>query len=88
MELGGHAPFIVCEDADVEAAAALVCTLKFLNSGQVCASPSRFYVHDAVFDLFSRRFTELTRQLKVGDGFDPTSQMGPLANARRLMIAD
>lgn len=86
MELGGHAPFIVCADADVEAAAALACALKFRNAGQVCASPSRFYVHDDVFDLFSRRFTELAEQLKVGDGFDPASQMGPLANARRLMM--
>lgn len=86
MELGGHAPFIVCADADVEAAAALACALKFRNAGQVCASPSRFYVHDDVFDLFSLRFTELAVQLKVGDGFDPSSQMGPLANARRLMM--
>ena len=86
MELGGHAPFIVCEDADIEAAAALACALKFRNAGQVCAAPSRFYVHDAVFDRFSQRFTELAGQLKVGDGFDPASQMGPLANARRLMM--
>ncbi|PYY72329.1 NAD-dependent succinate-semialdehyde dehydrogenase [Pseudomonas jessenii] len=86
MELGGHAPFIVCADADVEAAAALACALKFRNTGQVCASPSRFYVHDDVFDLFSQRFAELAMQLKVGDGFDPSSQMGPLANARRLMM--
>ncbi|VVN65800.1 NAD-dependent succinate-semialdehyde dehydrogenase [Pseudomonas fluorescens] len=86
MELGGHAPFIVCEDADIEAAATLACTLKFRNAGQVCAAPSRFYVHEAVFAPFSQRFTELAEQLKVGDGFDPTSQMGPLANARRLMM--
>ncbi|RII74306.1 NAD-dependent succinate-semialdehyde dehydrogenase [Pseudomonas monteilii] len=84
MELGGHAPFIVCADADVEAAAALACGLKFRNAGQVCASPSRFYVHDAVFESFSLRFSELANQLKVGDGFDPATQMGPLANARRL----
>lgn len=84
MELGGHAPFIVCADADLDAAAALACGLKFRNAGQVCASPSRFYVHDAVFEAFSRRFAELAGQLKVGDGFDPASQMGPLANARRL----
>lgn len=86
MELGGHAPFIVCEDADVEAAATLACILKFRNAGQVCAAPSRFYVHEAVFAAFSQKFTELAGQLKVGDGFDPTSQMGPLANARRLMM--
>ena len=84
MELGGHAPFIVCADADIEAAAALACTLKFRNAGQVCASPSRFYIHDAVFETFSRRFAELAGQLRVGDGFDSASQMGPLANARRV----
>ncbi len=84
MELGGHAPFIVCEDADLDAAATLACGLKFRNAGQVCASPSRFYVHDAVFERFSRKFAELASQLKVGDGFDPSTQMGPLANARRL----
>lgn len=84
MELGGHAPFIVCADADIEAAAALARTLKFRNAGQVCASPSRFYIHDAVFETFSRRFAELAGQLRVGDGFDSASQMGPLANARRV----
>jgi len=88
MELGGHAPFIVCADADVEAAAALACTLKFRNAGQVCASPSRFYIHDAVFDAFARRFAELAGQLRVGDGFDATSQMGPLANARRVKAVE
>jgi len=84
LELGGHAPFIVCADADVEAAASLACTLKFRNAGQVCASPSRFYIHDAVFEVFARRFAELAGQLKVGDGFAADSQMGPLANARRV----
>lgn len=84
MELGGHAPFIVCADADIEAAATLACTLKFRNAGQVCASPSRFYIHDTVFEAFSRRFAELAGQLRVGDGFDAASQMGPLANARRV----
>ncbi|MDR0279224.1 MAG: NAD-dependent succinate-semialdehyde dehydrogenase [Paucimonas sp.] len=88
MELGGHAPFIVCADADIEAAAALACTLKFRNAGQVCASPSRFYIHDAVFDAFSKRFAELAGQLKVGDGFDADSQMGPLANARRVKAVE
>lgn len=75
----------MCEDADIEGAATLACTLKFRNAGQVCASPSRFYVHETVFAAFAQRFTELADQLKIGDGFDPTSQMGPLANARCLM---
>lgn len=84
MELGGHAPFIVCADADIETAVNLASTLKFRNAGQVCAAPSRFYVHDAVFDKFAQRFAELAGGIKVGDGFDPASQMGPLANARRV----
>lgn len=58
----------------------------FRNAGQVCASPSRFYVHETVFAAFAQRFTELADQLKIGDGFAPTSQMRPLANARCLMM--
>lgn len=89
MELGGHAPFIVCADADVQAAAALAAGLKFRNAGQVCASPSRFFIHSDVYDEFARRFVELSRGIKVGAGFEASSQMGPLANSRRLQaVAD
>jgi len=84
MELGGHAPFIVCADADVQAAAALAAGLKFRNAGQVCASPSRFFIHNDVYDEFAQRFIELSKAIKVGVGFEAASQMGPLANSRRL----
>ncbi len=84
MELGGHAPFIVCADADVQAAAALAASLKFRNAGQVCASPSRFFIHSDVYDEFAERFVALSRAIKVGAGIDASSQMGPLANGRRL----
>lgn len=84
MELGGHAPFIVCADADVQAAAALAAGLKFRNAGQVCASPSRFFIHRDVYDAFAQRFVELSKAIKVGAGVEAGSQMGPLANARRL----
>ena len=84
MELGGHAPVVVFEDADIEAAAALSVTAKFRNAGQVCVSPTRFYVHDRVHDAFVDRVTGLARALVVGDGLDPATKMGPLANGRRI----
>ncbi|KQU88105.1 NAD-dependent succinate-semialdehyde dehydrogenase [Ensifer sp. Root31] len=84
MELGGHAPYIVASDADVRAAAALGVMLKFRNAGQVCASPTRFYVQDAVYDSFKESFVAGAQALKVGDGLADGTQMGPLANPRRL----
>jgi succinate-semialdehyde dehydrogenase / glutarate-semialdehyde dehydrogenase len=84
MELGGHAPVVVFEDADIEAAAALSVAAKFRNAGQVCVSPTRFYVHDRVHDDFVARLTSLAEALPVGDGLDPASKMGPLANSRRI----
>lgn len=84
MELGGHAPFIVCADADVPAAAQLAVQLKYRNAGQVCAAPSRFFVHTTVYDAFAEAFAEKSRALKVGAGTEQGVQMGPLANARRL----
>jgi succinate-semialdehyde dehydrogenase/glutarate-semialdehyde dehydrogenase len=83
MELGGHAPVIVCDDADAEAVATLAVPTKFANGGQVCVSPTRFYVHESKEAAFTKRFVEVTKSLKVGDGFDPNTQMGPLANKRR-----
>lgn len=88
MELGGHAPFIVAEDADVDAAAKLGVMLKYRNAGQVCASPTRFYVQDAVYDRFRNAFVADAQSLKVGDGLDAATQMGPLANPRRLDAMD
>ncbi|MCV9938839.1 NAD-dependent succinate-semialdehyde dehydrogenase [Boseaceae bacterium BT-24-1] len=84
MELGGHAPFIVCDDVDLDAVVKLGVGLKFRNAGQVCASPTRFYVQDAVYDGFRAAFTEAAKAVKVGAGAAEGTQMGPLANARRL----
>lgn len=84
LELGGHAPFIVCDDADVPAAAALGAALKFRNAGQVCASPTRFFVQSGVYEAFVDAFANQSARLAVGAGSDAATQMGPLANARRV----
>jgi len=83
MELGGHAPVIVCADADVNQAADVLVAGKFRNAGQVCVSPTRFYVHAQVHDAFVRAFVERTRKLTPGNGLQESSSMGPLANPRR-----
>jgi len=93
MELGGHAPVIVCDDADPEASAAISAVTKSRNSGQVCISPTRFFVQEAIYERFTATFGEKAKQIKVGDGLDPATQMGPVANDRRLaametLIAD
>jgi len=84
MELGGHAPVIVCEDTDVEAAAISSAIRKMRNAGQVCTSPTRFFVHDSVFDQFLDVFTRRCADTVVGDGMEPGVEMGPLANVRRV----
>lgn len=84
MELGGHAPVIVCDDADVDAAVALMVGFKFRNAGQVCISPTRFYIQEGVYDRFVADFVAKTRALKVGNGLAEGTQMGPLAQARRV----
>jgi len=84
MELGGHAPVIVCEDTDVKAAAITSAQRKVRNAGQVCTSPTRFFVHDAVYDEFLDTFTEQVGATVVGDGTEPGVEMGPLANDRRV----
>jgi succinate-semialdehyde dehydrogenase/glutarate-semialdehyde dehydrogenase len=84
MELGGHAPVIVCQDADVETAAERLCAAKFANAGQVCISPTRFLVHEAVFDKFRDAFLARVAQIRVGDGLADGVTMGPLNNERRL----
>ncbi|TKB18636.1 MAG: NAD-dependent succinate-semialdehyde dehydrogenase [Mesorhizobium sp.] len=88
LELGGHAPFIVLPDADVDHAAAMAVAGKFRNAGQVCTSPSRFFVHDQVFDAFVGKFEAGARALKLGSGLDPTVQMGPLATERQRERAE
>lgn len=84
MELGGHAPVIVCNDVDADATAAKSVVGKSRNCGQVCVSPTRFFVDQAIYDRFLSAFAEKSKALKVGDGLDPANQMGPLANSRRL----
>ena len=84
MELGGHAPVIVCEDADVALAVKSAGAAKFRNAGQVCISPTRFLVHNSVRQQFAEAMADLARGIKVGDGLAEGTQMGPLANPRRL----
>ena len=81
MELGGHAPVVVCADADIEAAAVQCATFKFRNAGQVCIAPSRFYVEDSVMDRFLAKFKTEAEALKIGDSQDAASTMGPLTMA-------
>lgn len=83
MELGGHAPFIVAGDVDAGKIAGLAVAMKFRNAGQVCASPTRFLVHEEVFDQFVEDFVARSAALKVGPGLSPDSQMGALAHGRR-----
>ena len=84
MELGGHSPVIVCADADVERAATMLSAMKFSNAGQVCVSPTRFFIQEPAWDRFMARFTELSRAIKVGPGLEADTRMGPLAHARRV----
>lgn len=82
MELGGHGPVVVFDDADPAAAAAACAATKFRNCGQVCISPSRFYVHESVYDAFADGFASAAKAIRVGRGLDEGVQMGPMANAR------
>ena len=84
MELGGHAPAIVFADADVDTAVKQLAASKFRNAGQVCIAPTRFLVHESVYERFTEGFVKAASSLKVGDGMDAASRMGPLANARRI----
>ena len=84
MELGGHAPAIVFDDADVDVAVKLLSANKFRNAGQVCVSPTRFLVQEKVYAPFVEKFVKAAKAIKVGDGLDKETRMGPLANARRI----
>lgn len=88
MELGGHAPVIVCDDVDPVAAAILSASRKARNTGQVCTSPTRFFVHQAVYEPFAKAFAEKARSIAVGNGLDARTEMGPLANVRRVDAID
>jgi len=84
MELGGHAPVLIFDDCDLEATLDKVVWQKFRNAGQVCISPTRFYVQQGIYDAFVKGFAERTAKVKIGSGLDGDTQMGPLANARRI----
>jgi succinate-semialdehyde dehydrogenase / glutarate-semialdehyde dehydrogenase len=84
MELGGHSPVIVCDDVDPVKTAATSAIGKSRNAGQVCVSPTRFFVEDKIYDQFTASFAEQAAAMKIGNGMDPANQMGPLANERRI----
>lgn len=84
MELGGHAPVIVCGDVDPELTADILAKAKFANAGQICLSPSRFFVEASIVDRFAARMVQHARAWRVGDGLAADTQMGPLVSERRL----
>ena len=93
MELGGHAPVLVFADCDLERTLDMLAPQKFRNAGQVCVSPTRFYVHESIHDAFVEGFAARARATRTGSGLDPETKMGPLANGRRpgaveALIAD
>jgi succinate-semialdehyde dehydrogenase/glutarate-semialdehyde dehydrogenase len=88
MELGGHAPVIVSNDADIEPAVRALTTLKFINAGQSCIAPTRFLVQEGVYDRFVEGFSKAALALRVGDGLAKDTVMGPLTNTRRLDAID
>ena len=83
MELGGHAPVLIFDDCDLEKTLDMVVPQKFRNAGQVCVSPTRFYVQRGIYDAFIKGFAERTAKVKVGNGLEEGIRMGPLANRRR-----
>lgn len=84
MELGGHAPVIVCDDVDPVAAGHMSAVRKARNSGQVCTSPTRFFVMEPSHEAFARAFVARARAVRMGNGLDPATEMGPVANHRRI----
>ena len=84
MELGGHAPVLVFDDAAVEKAAQACATAKFRNAGQVCIAPSRFYVQQGAYQRFLDAFMQIAQNMRLGEGMDAATTMGPLANERRV----
>ena len=93
MELGGHAPALIFDDANLDQAAAILSANKFRNAGQVCIAPTRFLVQEGVYDTFLNKFVAKCEAIKLGNGLDAGVTMGPLANDRRVsamesLIAD
>ncbi|RYH69362.1 MAG: NAD-dependent succinate-semialdehyde dehydrogenase [Alcaligenaceae bacterium] len=84
MELGGHSPVLVFDDSDVDRAASMLAKFKIRNAGQVCVSPTRFYVQEGAYERFLSKFTDALKSIKVGNGLDEGVEMGPLAHERRV----
>lgn len=84
MELGGHAPVIICDDVDVERTAQMIVGARFSNAGQSCMAPTRLYVQERVYDAFAAAFAHGAKALRVGNGLEEGVEMGPLASARRI----
>jgi len=84
MELSGHSPFIVFDDVDIQKVVEMAIAAKFRNNGQVCISPSRFYIHENKKDEFTKSFVEKTKKLKIGNGLDKGVQLGPMTTKKRL----
>lgn len=88
LELGGHSPVLVFEDADVEAAAATCVQAKFRNCGQVCISPTRFFVQEPLVEAFTEAVVNRVKTLRLGPGVEPDTDVGPMANQRRRQAVD
>jgi len=88
LELGGNDPFIVCSDADPEIAARAACWAAYLNAGQVCTGAKRFYVFESIAEDFKRRVVDFTRSLKLGNGMELDTDIGPIINLRQLQDID
>lgn len=88
MELGGHAPVVVFDDVDIDKAVDLLVPGKFRNAGQICISPTRFFVQDRIYESFVAEFAKRAAAIAVGNGLEPDTMMGPLANDRRLSAMD
>ena len=88
MELGGNAPFILYDDADLDAALDAAVPTKFANCGQVCVTPDRFFVHESLHDAFVEGFVTRAQEIRLGDGLDNATMMGPLINEGRLSEID
>ena len=86
MELGGHSPVLVFPDIDIQQVAKQLAYFKVRNAGQVCISPTRFYIHEAIFDEFKTAFVDVLANVNVGDGLEAETHMGPLAHERRLDV--
>jgi succinate-semialdehyde dehydrogenase/glutarate-semialdehyde dehydrogenase len=84
MELSGHAPFIVFKDTNIDKVTDIAMACKYRNNGQVCISPSRFYIHESKKNEFAKSFVDKTKKLKIGNGLDEGVQLGPLTTKKRL----